>query len=790
MTQVTEQVPSYGRGRAASLMKTFMAVLLLALGAMPGGAFAGRYDSGIENLKFRYGAYSTLVSSYVLGVMCKNDMNSGCNNLIELLNNPDADLEAIKAGIKAFSDIYTSLSDDKIDEIIDLARRDQTSSIYEEERSVVSTIPQNDAFNGGMRDNDRLNPVDNLVDNNGQFISENFQFSVHRALYNDAYGIPQNSLAAIVNAYVAGVRNVEFDVLDTQDNMSILIHDLVTNRIEADYMGHPKYVEDLSYDQVKDTAVNVLNPLGSEPAFEDTHVKMITTARVLEVVHELMPGMTLYLDARNNAPLSIINMLRIHPDYKNNVVLKIYPFLLNGGMTDLVKRYADRYRGGYEKGAREEIAAINPNVLLAIGHAEMEANQDAAHTGINTFTWQVFQDQTQSLPFSHKSDPRNNLFNNNAIFTPEELNEIEMRTFLLFRWTMGLTGITNTMVIQMGAIPSLVEIIEKSRDQITENAAAAEFAAMSKKAKKEDLISAAAHDNFLTLYRMVMNEELQLPVGGCVREGCNLKDRIVNTKFGLSDRYPDFAFAERMAQGDITDIVVQESLQSFNYSMLGTASEVKGYQPEKVRSTKAIVDRIIELNKLTHWVAHNQFDQLTKFEKLTAGRVKYITTDLEIDLRLAFMDLLGQYGLPADVRHRAGGVIKEEKYDINLGSYAVPTWLTRLSGTKHNNQGPQYQTDFTAISNLQKEIDKLRQMLHSLQRTDFDGLPVTNMDAWKKLGIKKVATRDELGGDKLKTAIDSVDKKLLRRQQSIEDLKKAFATNHGVRFITERSLEE
>lgn len=788
MTKTTEQVPSNKSGMIAifhcnpiaSFIKIFMVGLLLVLTSIPDSAHARKYDSNIENLKFRYGAYSTLVSSYVLGVMCRDNKYPECNGIIDKLNDPYADLGEIKNKINGFKSLYESLSDEQVDEIIKLAREDQTPSIYEEERSVVSTIIQNDAFNNGMAQHPKLNPVNNLVDD-GHFTSENFQFSVHRALYNDAFGIPQNSLAAIVNAYVAGIRNVEFDVLDTGDNMSILIHDLVTNRIEGDYYGHPKYVEDLEYDQVKDTAVHVLNPLGSQPAFENTNVKMITTARVLEVVHELMPEMTLYLDARNYAPLSIIRILTINPKYKNNVVLKIYPFLLNGGMTSLVKIYADRYMGGYEKGAIDEIAAVNPNVLLAIGHAEMEANQDAAHGGINQFTWQAFQDQTRFLPFSHNSELNYTHFNNNVIFTTEEINEIEMRTFLLFRWTMGLTGITNTMVIQMGAIPSLKEVI--TRGDI------GEYTKMAEKKNKEDLISAAAHDNFIALYRMVMSGTLNLQVDGCVNETCNLLGRIAHTKFGLSDRYPDFAFADRMSQGEVNDLVVQDSLQSFNYNMLGTGYKTVGYQPEKVRSTKAITDRIIELNRLTYLGDLEEFNKLDELKKLTEGRVKYITTDLEIDLRLAFMGLLGQADLPADVRHRAGGVIKES-YQINPVDYTIPLWLTRLSGGKHQNIGPSYKDDLDKISDAQKEIDRLKQLRHSLQRTYYDDLPLTNKEAWKTFNINTVATRNTLNKDLLKFVIKKTKEEIDKNERSIEDMKKLFTKNYGVRFISERSIQD
>lgn len=614
--------------------------LLTAALALSGTALAGDYDTDKWTGKFRYGAFSTLISSHIMGTEFRD--------LISGLSVPERNVDDLAPQIAAFQERYNSLTDDEIAEILRLAAADNTASIYEEERSIVSTIEQNDAFIQGMADHPELRPVDRLIQNDA-FRADNFQFSAHRALYNNAYGIPQNSLAAIVNAYVVGIRNIEFDVLTTNDGVSVLIHDLVTNRLNGNYDSPGVFVERVDFDDLKDTAVDVLIPFGDTPETEQTGTTMIATARVLEFVHQLMPEMTLYLDARNDAPLAIIRMLSVNPRYRNNVVLKIYPFSLNGGRTHLVERYADIYHGGDQQAAAREIADVNPHTLLALGHVEMEADGCATRTGTMDFDWATFQQYTNELPFSEKSILNFNVFHGNTVFTNKELAEIEWRTFLSFRWAMGLTGITNTLVFQMGALPSLKEIISVQNVE--------EYGLMSADADKKYKISAAVHDNFLALFNLVKNRDLMAHVDVPGTGARDLSDVVQSIKFGISDRFPDFSIANRVdGPGDVVD---SDGMLNFNYSMLGTANRNQGYQAEKVRSTAAIMARIAEL------------------EQITDTEVIYATTDLATDLRMAFMGLLGTNDLPADLKYRASGIIKE-RYELDPAEFELPDWTTHL----------------------------------------------------------------------------------------------------------------
>src|SRR6516164_3342648 len=128
------------------------------------------------------------------------------------------------------------------------------------------------------------------------------------------------------------------------------------------------------------------------------------TEHVLNFIHKYMPEMTVYIDARNNAPASVLEILHRHPEYVNNVVLKIYPFTLKGGGLDLVAVYAKvrnakagslavpfsiaDYTNKNDAGmvaAANELAKIKTNVLLALGSAgeQAQAGAEIATVGVS-----------------------------------------------------------------------------------------------------------------------------------------------------------------------------------------------------------------------------------------------------------------------------------------------------------------------------------------------------------------------------------------------------------------------
>ncbi|MEX1146941.1 MAG: hypothetical protein WEB93_01040, partial [Sphingomonadales bacterium] len=442
---------------------------------------------------------------------------------------------------------------------------------------------------------------------------------------------------------------------------------------------------------------------------------------------------------------------------------KIYPFTLTGGLTHLVERYATAYHGGDEEKAATEIAEVNPHVLLALGHVEMEADQEALLTGTTAFEWKEFQKVTAVLPFSRRSDNTYKTFDGEAIFTDQELAEIEMRSYVSFQWMTGLTGITNTLVYQMGALPSVMQIINRNNRE--------EYKLMT--AQNRDIImSAATHDNLIALYQLARDGDITLTANLQNGSSVDVNARLAKIKFGISDRYPDFIVAARLpADEDDPESrrdVDQSNMLHFNYSMLGTANPNKGYQAEKVRSVSALRERIAEL------------------DYLTGTQVVYATTDLVTDLRLAFMDLLGTHGLPDDLTHRPSGVLKERVAN-NPAVFCAPPWVTRLSNPWHHAY-PDFDADQKAISDKWDEINKLNRIRHSLGRTRNDGLPLTNVDAWKRVGVDDVILQKDLVR-RYDTLVDAIDYEISDLTDELFDLQDAFKTQYKIRFLSPRGLE-
>ncbi|MDA5192818.1 glycerophosphodiester phosphodiesterase family protein [Govanella unica] len=723
------------RLHTAFSMSCFLFLLLITSLPAQANKYEARPSPDKELLwqgKFRYGAYSSLISSHVMGTKF--------HHLIVELSKPlpldevgrNKKIGELRIGIKEFKDAYEGLKEEEIDNIIKYAKEDRTESVYEEERSVVASVKQNDVFIEGMKSHAGLAPVDRLIQDN-KFISDNFQFNTHRGLYNNAYGIPQNSLAAIVNAYVVGIRSVEFDVLSTKDHVSIVIHELTTNSTTGNYNDGPVKVQDLNFDDIKATKIDILNPIGPNPDVEKTGiVNIMRTDDVLAVVHELMPEMTLYIDSRNDAPIALIKLIGEQPKYRDHVVLKIYPFLLHGGVEDLVVNYAKQTRLDLEA-ARKKIREIRPNVLLASGNAESESNGDVQINEIKAFGWHDFKKHTKDLPFS--TDSAIGIENyKTASFTPNELQDIERQTYQMFLWTMGFSDITNVLIYQMSAIPSLTLLLKANNKT--------EIFLMG----RQNVIKGAVQDNFMKLYEKVMGDKLNLVIGAQA-ETYALKKLIENARFGLSDRYQDLTVAGRLGEDD--SYIDQLSICGFIINMGGTIEASNSYGYSKMQSTKAMVDRAKELN--------------SSFVK-----VVYATTDLPEDLRLAFMGALGKHGFPSDIRYRPSSLIKE-KYMKGLASeFKLPDWTKRLYKVAEGNGG-EFDKAYAEYTALKKEVEEEEKKRYALTQARAERAPLLKrefLDLFKLKPGYNIKDYPDMKGDldiyinKIKVDIDSLKEKV------------------------------
>lgn len=210
--------------------RTGLSVLIGAalLAARPAAADGSSVGEGARtdawDGKFRYGAYSTLISSTLIGTEFKV--------YIDLWADPETSPGQIDRSLARLRERYDGLADYEIRAILERARDDRSLTAYEEERSIIGNDEQNSLFISGMNSHPELSPVDNLI-RDGRLTSTNFQFNTHRSLYNNAFGIPQNSTAGVVNAWLVGIRSAELDVMQTRDGVSVVLHDLGHRLISA-----------------------------------------------------------------------------------------------------------------------------------------------------------------------------------------------------------------------------------------------------------------------------------------------------------------------------------------------------------------------------------------------------------------------------------------------------------------------------------------------------------------------------------------------------------------------------
>ncbi|AHG22607.1 hypothetical protein Z042_02375 [Chania multitudinisentens RB-25] len=696
---------------------------------------------------FKYGAYSTLIAGHILRTEFPH-------LLVRLNNQPitDANLPEIKRQVQFYLKRYDSLPDWTIREILEFARNNRSASIFNEERSVILTDEQNQAFISAMRSHPELRPIENLVSND-KFISTNFQFNTHRALYNNAYGIPQNSLAAILCAYAAGIRSIEFDVLETQEeprgNINVVIHDLSTNRLSGSFNLPPIYAERETYSYIQPTSIDVLNPLAATQSVENSGIKrLMKTADVLNFVRNVIPEVTLYIDARNDSPLSVIEILDNNPQYRDNIVLKIYPFTLDGGAYSIVQKFATRNNLA-ENTALKRLKEINPHLLLAMGGVAGQASEKAYVAQYSNFNWSTLQSERQYFPFSRTSTLSKNSFNGQTIFTEQQLLDIESKTFNLFKWAMEFPAIGNVLVFQVTLVPSLKSLV----DHQTTQGAKDNFRDM----PVDDRINSAAIDNFVVLYKRVMGQQLNTTIDLGGSQSTYLRTELAPTVFGFSDRYPDFSLANRDSSGTI----IQSSIRNFLYSMEGTVYINDSYAMKKMRSTEAVMEKYQEM----------------KGEGLA---VQYATTDLPTDLRAAFMGILGKYGLPKDLQYRASAIIKPRFTPSNLPGFSPPGWTTRMFGDAYKIDPTHFDSDLAAIKTLLNERATVIRSREAIITSRDRGAILTNTKALARLNQTEPVVAADLAPTLVSNALASITTELNTLNNNLDSKRAAFESKYHV----------
>ena len=631
--------------------------------------------------------------------------------LISLLNDPDANPHQVKLQIAAFKKRYETLYDYEISNILQFNINNRADTIFLSGNSIISDgyytsmAPQ---FLEGMVKHPELAPVDFMIEDH-KFRSENFQFNVHRSLYNSAFLIPQNSLAAVVNAYVVGIRSVELDVLSTKDNVPVIIHDLVTNRLEGNFAGPPELVEKHTYAELKDTKITVLNPLacpGDKECANSNHSTgvnhILPLAKVIATMNDAMPEMTLYLDARNDAPVSVLALFHGWKNTANpasafvgHTVLKVYPFKLSQGAGQLAELFQQQVGLPSRNAALDALQSLQPNLLLVMGGVPANGNELMGQSGLSHFTFGGLEQIADKLPYARASKypcqqgvaPKScNNFNNSVIFTDNELLTIEANTWKMVRWAADFSAYANVSIYQVAMLPSMVGLVDSGE------AGKVTFEAMNQNEKQ----TSAAMDNFEAAYGLIMNGEFDIVLYSPDRNHL-LSTRIAHTRFGLSDRYPDYQVAHFSGDGD--NRPKDDSISNGFYSMLGTVYRKDDFGTRQSHSSAATLARIAELKTL--W-------------GIKAG---YMTTDLPVDLRAGQMGLLTHDGKPIDINYRVGALVKPRFAPVNYAHTALSPWSVDLYGSYHLKYGNVFGTDMKSLSLAHKSYEELR-----VAELTFEGL--------------------------------------------------------------------
>jgi hypothetical protein len=691
--------------------------------------------------KFKYGAFSSLIAAHI--------MRMEFPHLLVKLNRPITGYDEIKRDVNTFIKRYNDLPEWKIREIMFFALGDRTNSIFNEERSVIKNERQNKEFIKRMKSNMGLMPVDDLIIKD-EFISKDFQFNTHRALYNNAYGIPQNSLAAILCAYVVGIRSIEFDVLETnEDNnyhISTVIHDLSTNRLSGEFNLPPIYVGKKTYSQIESTYIDILNPLAESQSVQRTGVlRLLRTVDVLEFAKNITPSVTLYIDARNNSPVSVIELLEGYPIFRDLFVLKVYPFTLNGGPYSVVAEFAKR-KSISKEDAIKRLKKINPHLLLALGSTAAQASELSFVGGYSDFRWPVFQDERKHLPFSREAEVSKNEFLGNKIFNNDELRTIESMTYRLFKWSMEFPSIGNVLVFQVTLVPSLRELVDTQSKESSRE----EFNLM----PQDEKINTAAIDNFIALYKRVVDGGLNVNVELGSGQSAYLRDEISKTAFGFSDRYPDYTLANFDKEGNID----QKSIRNFSYSMEGTVYTNDTYAMKKMRSTLAA---------------------MTKYDEMKADGlpIQYATTDIPTDFRAAMM---GMNYIPSDIQYREGAIIKSRFTPTDIANYSPPDWTSRMYGDAYKISPNTFDDDLLSILELIKEINNLYGVLDSINISNEFRTIMLNPASLQRLNQTEPVVVSDLDQNFVHRVIDNLSSEVSKVRVDLDTQRIDFKNKYKV----------
>ncbi|OAX87761.1 avirulence protein [Xanthomonas nasturtii] len=163
---------------------------------------------------------------------------------------------------------------------------------------------------------------------------------VHRGLFDNHAGIPENSLAAIDRAYAQGYRNLELDVEVSADGVPVLMHDFSIGRMTDDPQN--RLVSQVPFAQLRDMPLVIRNP--ADGNFIKTDQTIAAVEQALELALQKPEAMSVALDCKEDTGEAVAMLLMRRPDLRQGSAIKLYAKYYTGGFDQFVSNLYKHYQ--------------------------------------------------------------------------------------------------------------------------------------------------------------------------------------------------------------------------------------------------------------------------------------------------------------------------------------------------------------------------------------------------------------------------------------------------------------
>ncbi|SMQ93654.1 type III secretion system effector avirulence protein AvrBs2 [Xanthomonas fragariae] len=162
---------------------------------------------------------------------------------------------------------------------------------------------------------------------------------IHRGLFDNHAGIPENSLVAIDRAYAQGYRTMELDVEVSADGVPVLMHDFTIGRMTDDPQN--RLVSQVPFAQLRDMPLVIRNPVDGN--FIKTDQTIAAVEQALEHAWQKPEPISVALDCKEDTAEAVAMLLMRRPDLRQGAAIKLYAKYYTGGfdqfLSNLYKHY-------------------------------------------------------------------------------------------------------------------------------------------------------------------------------------------------------------------------------------------------------------------------------------------------------------------------------------------------------------------------------------------------------------------------------------------------------------------